>query len=282
MDELQKSILKTLKLFDFFNYPLNINQIKKNLLNNTATTIGIQDSLNILLKSNLIIEHAGLYALPKREYLFPLRVKSEEISQYKIKILKKAIFLLNLNPFVKGAILFGSLAFKNSNIRSDIDLMIISRHQKIWTARLLTKMMMILAGINRKKNLEHAPDKICLNHFIDEKHLEVPFQNVYNAIMYKNGIVVLDKGLNLKEIFPKINTWIYTHDFQKEPNQQQATNKKTFLERISKKIQILIMTKKAMDIANRKQIRICDQYLAFHDIDRESSNLEKLNQIIHT
>lgn len=281
MTELEKSIIATLGYFEIFNYPLDAKQINKNLIGARADFDEVDLALKEILNEGKIISKNNSYALPRREYLFPLKEKGLKLSMRKIKILKLAKLVLSLIPWVRGAILFGSLSIKNANELSDIDLMIIAKKGHVWTTRLFVKAVLTTLFIGRKKDQIHAPDKICPNHFVSEDHLEIPFQNIYNAMMYKNGIVIIDKGLNLRSEFFKKNPWIFksdiiSNDYNKKDD--QSTPSLSLLEKISKFIQVKIMTQEAMDKANSSQIRICDDYLAFHDLDRES---EIIHQVFH-
>lgn len=280
MTEVQKSILKTLIYFDQFNCALTIEQMRKNLIGSQTSVENLKKELGDLLENGVIISKNDNFALKNREYLFSLKDKYELISRKKIGILKKALFVLKFIPLVRGVILFGSLAMKNANELSDIDLMIVCKKNYVWTTRLICKIFMIIIGIDRHKNLNHAPDKICLNHFISEDCLEIPFQNIYNAMMYRNGIALIDKGLNLKNSFLKNNNWIYSLVFKK-PHGINTSSKLPVIEKIAKFIQTKIMSEKAISIANSKEVRICDQYLAFHDTNRESEFIASFERLIH-
>jgi len=278
MTELEKSIIATLGYFEIFNYPLDAKQIHKNLIDARADFDEVDLALKEMLNEGKIISKNNSYALPRREYLFPLKEKSLKLSIRKIKILKLAKLVLSLIPWVRGAILFGSLSIKNANELSDIDLMIIAKKGHVWTTRLFVKIILTALLIGRKKNQEHAPNKICPNHFVSEDCLEIPFQNIYNAMMYRNGVVVIDKGLNLRSEFFKKNPWIFKSDINStyKENFKKDIGHLSLLERLSKFIQVKIMTREAMDKANSSQTRICDDYLAFHDLDRESEIIHKV------
>ncbi|MFA4995804.1 MAG: nucleotidyltransferase domain-containing protein [Patescibacteria group bacterium] len=78
-------------------------------------------------------------------------------------------------PFVRCVILNGSLAQGKSKKSSDIDILIIAKDGRIFTARFFINIFALLFGIKRSKDESkgHA-GKFCFNYFLTESYLKIP------------------------------------------------------------------------------------------------------------
>lgn len=112
------------------------------------------------------------------------------LAQDKWKITRRVARLLAPLPFVRMIGVTGSLALAHTRPASDLDLFIIVRRGRIWTARLWLLLVTQLAGRRRKHWNEEAPDKICLNHYIVDSSLTmaVEIRNLYTAVLYARAI----------------------------------------------------------------------------------------------
>jgi hypothetical protein len=63
---------------------------------------------------------------------------------------------------------------KNSDKDDDIDLLIVTKKNRLWLTRLLAVLLVELVARRRRPGEKDAKDKICLNMFLDETHLGVP------------------------------------------------------------------------------------------------------------
>jgi predicted nucleotidyltransferase len=78
-------------------------------------------------------------------------------------------------PFVSCVILNGSLAQEKSKESSDIDIMIIAKDGRIFTARFFVNGITTLLRLKRPldENKSHA-GKFCFNHFLTEQYMCIP------------------------------------------------------------------------------------------------------------
>ena len=233
MDKLEKSIISTLayastkswpmSLWEIYRYLINPNRfdgrinlnkfdgrINPNRFDDRGAVVegvslgNIQKSLGALKKEDVIIEEDGFYSL-RRENLAQTRIKRDKISDLKTKkTLKKAYFLAHF-PFIRGVFFSGSLAFGWSKEESDIDVLIVTKHGKIWTARIIISIVLLLVGLKRTKN--RVKNRICLNHFISEKELKVPLYSLYNAKTYTRLIPIYARPRVARD-FVKNNDWV--------------------------------------------------------------------------
>lgn len=196
MDELQKKILKTLAYADIFDYPLTLEEIQRFLIGQDERRVprsGIwlrqktQEEIKKEIGSPYLISHItyhdGFYCLKNRQKIIQLRFERFKWSQEKIKIAKKVANWLKLIPFIKMVALTGTLAMNNVKKNDDIDLLIITGRNRLWLTRLITNFLVEIIAERRHPKDKNVKDKICLNMFLDEKHLALPKleQNLFTA-----------------------------------------------------------------------------------------------------
>ena len=101
---------------------------------------------------------------------------------------------LAIFPFVRCVILNGSLAVGRSKESSDIDILIVSKPGRIFTARFFINSFASIFGIKRSKieESDHS-GKFCFNYFLTEHFLKIPDNrdpkiNKYCAENYSQSI----------------------------------------------------------------------------------------------
>lgn len=120
------------------------------------------------------------------------RLTRHALAQQKWKIARRVVRWFELVPLVKMIGGSGSLAWFNTNELSDLDLLVIVKSGRIWTARALLMLISQTLGRRRKYWDEISPDKICLNHYIADEPLLMnrAVRNLYMAQQY-NQVVPL-------------------------------------------------------------------------------------------
>jgi len=204
--ELKKAVLSTLAYADIFDYPLKKEEIWRFLLSDIRYQIldvskGLKELPEVSQKNNF-------YFLKEREHLVLLRKKRERWSRKKLKIAKQVARCLKLIPTIKMVAVTGALAMENSNENDDIDLLIITSKSRLWLTRFLTVILLELVANRRHPADKEVKDKICLNMFLDEGHLEVPKkeQDLFSAHEVCQLKVLWDKN-GIYQKFLKANLW---------------------------------------------------------------------------
>ncbi len=118
---------------------------------------------------------------------------------------KLAAFLLQLTPFIRMIGLNGSLARNEASIASDIDFLIITQSDHIWTSRFLSLCLMAFFGLKRYKN--NVAGRVCLNLYQTEDHLKLTCHNQYLATNYAYTLP-LWQARGVFDSFTVNNTWI--------------------------------------------------------------------------
>lgn len=136
----------------------------------------------------------------------------------KTKIL--SFFLVRL-PFIRCVILNGSMATGEIKKSSDIDLLIIARKGRIFTARFLAVLLVLLAGQKRLNGRAEHSGKFCLNYFLTDYSLIIPHNrsgeiNKYCALNYSNSVLVAGDVEIFKNFVHQNIGWMarYTENYQ--------------------------------------------------------------------
>ena len=173
---LSENELKSLLYHSIFDYPLTSGELAK-------WAVGPKAEISIK-PEQLVEEKNGLYFLKGREGVVYKRLLKKRISRRKINIAKDAAKLLSIIPSIKMIAITGSLAMENAPYDSDIDLLLLTANNTLWTTRALALLLLKLAGFPvRRFGDKKQKDKLCMNMWIDEKALSWPLgnRNVYTA-----------------------------------------------------------------------------------------------------
>lgn len=185
---------------DLFEYPLNEKELKR-----------WTPSKKFSLKKSPEIEYKnGFYSLKGKENLISSRKKKESSSKTKFQIAQKAGEVLKIIPVVRGIFITGALAMYNADKDSDIDLMVITSKDCLWTTRILSYFLLYVSGIRFRRYFDQEEkDKICLNIWIDESNLswDKNERNVYTAHEIAQAVPLVNKD-KIYERFLWQNRWI--------------------------------------------------------------------------
>lgn len=279
--KLKNAIIKTLSYSDIFDYPLTLSEIRKYLI---GYSLNRHLQLEKTIKSFSFINFKkGFYYFTGRQKIIELRIEKEKISRQKIKIARKIACLLFKIPTVKMIAITGNLALLSSDKKDDIDFLIITRKNRIWTTRFLCVLYLKIIGAYRKPKQNQVTDKICLNMFLDEDHLSLPVneQDLYSAHeiiqmkplftspRYEN--IILKNNLWVKKFLPnaiksgkgRSLTYLSRCDLD------ICSKLFNFLELLFKKFQLFYMKPR------RTTEVIRDGYLRFHPHDARQVILSK-------
>jgi hypothetical protein len=219
--ELQKNILSTIAYYDTMDYPMTSFEVWRYLtiVNDQRTMINEQysllDIINELESDNLrkfIEEFRGFYFLRGRKDLVEKRMSKNKIATQKMKIVLRVARWLRFVPYVRMLAVTGSLAMKNTESASDLDLLIVLKHGKIFTGRTLVTALVQMLGKRRHDN--KINNRVCLNYFITDKSMEITLKDIFSASEYSFIFPVF--GWHAFQKFQAGNLWIqkYKPNFQ--------------------------------------------------------------------
>lgn len=206
--DLAKTILRTLIYADIFDYPLKREEIGKWLIGSKIINYKLQ-IINQLQNSKLIKKKNGYYFLKERENIINIRLQRESYAKEKLKLAKKITSILKIIPTIQLIGITGALAMNNTKKDDDIDLFIITSANFLWTTRFFTTMIVEFTGLRRHRGEYIANDKICLNMFVDDEHLEVPKKE--QDLFAAHEVLQMKPIFQRKSIYPKFltaNKWV--------------------------------------------------------------------------
>lgn len=213
---MEKAVLRTLVYHNLFDYALTSEEIWRLLIVNekrkTQNAKLQRKAQNYLVKVKRIERKNGFYFLKGRERIIRVRKRREKFSRRKIEIAKKVVKWLGLIPTIKMIGVTGAVAVGNAKKNDDIDLLLVTASERLWLTRILAVLFIEVLGKRRRPTDKKVADKICLNIFLDENHLEMPKekQNLFVAHEIVQMKPLFDRG-GIYERFLRENKWVKKH-----------------------------------------------------------------------
>jgi len=214
----------------------------------------------------------GFFYLKPAKGLISSRILRKKNSLKKIQIARKVSRLLKKIPFIKMIAITGSLSMFNAKDSSDIDLMVVTRKERLWKTRLISILLLTLCGIKmRRWGDKNEKNKICINIWIDESALTwvKNDRNFYTAHEIAQIIPLFDRE-NVYQKFLNKNSWLkeyWPNSVKIEKIKKYRKYKKLnvvekVIEKLSFNFQKFYMKKKrTREVVNSKKA-------FFHPIDR--------------
>jgi len=119
-------------------------------------------------------------------------------------------FLLQFSPFVQAVILTGSMTTGSDNIKSDIDLLIITSPKRLFIARFFVTLLTALTGHRRKPIDKNPAGKFCLNYYLPSDNLDIKPHTNECAKYHRYMVRIWDRGGELERIYRE-NFWLYNY-----------------------------------------------------------------------
>lgn len=188
MEQLKKAVEKTLNYAEKFGQRLNSDQMVQRLLT------------------------SKIYTEKEIKKIYKAEVKSKhDFWQEKVNLATKLVkkHLTKIDGILMVGIT-GSVAAEAAGEADDIDLMIVTRKDELWWWRLYLRIYIRLKNIpHRIYNLPERKDEFCFNLWLDEEHLEIPYQkkNLKNAL----DLVMMKPIYEKEDIYQKFiekNGWV--------------------------------------------------------------------------
>jgi len=219
----------------------------------------------------------GFYYLSGKEKNIARRKERYLIAEKKYKKVKRLAKYLACLPQVAGVAVSNTLAINNSRREADIDLFVIARAGKIWSARFWSIMPLYFFGKRPKPGA--TQDKYCFSYWVDANHLDIKPWKLEKDIYYIYWLATLMPVYD--QIFHKfwlandwVNYFLPNFDYPK-PNRRYLVIKSLILplptlEKLFKKIQMLMMPDrlKLMSENQGSEVVINEGVLKFHPDDK--------------
>ncbi len=173
--KLDKAIFSTLAYSDHFNFPLSIEEMYVRLVGARSSRPQTMLRIQQLVKSKVISQSGEYFHLPNRSHLVALR-QQNQITSNKLLIRARSLSsnISRLSSNILAIYLTGSLAVGNAGGDADIDLMIITKNNRLWTTRLTITSYATLYGLRRTPRSTTNSGKLCLNLYLTPRAFLLP------------------------------------------------------------------------------------------------------------
>jgi len=283
---LKQAIAAVLVYFDIFDYPLTIDEIGRWLpLAISFTKSHLLGSTKELVEKGFLGQKEGFYFLSGRRKIVLERKRNKEASELKLKIARKIARILVKVPGVLLVGLTGNLAMMDAQEDNDIDFLIITQRNEIWTARFLTVLLLEILGRRRRPKSKRIKDKICLNLFLDEANL--CFRRNRRDLYTAHEILQMRSLAGEKSVYKRfLKTNVWTKDFLPHAFQEKMGVFRQDLEVFPKKYRskdVLIekiLTSLQLWYMRRRQTteQVKNGQLFFHPQDKRKIVLEEYDK----
>jgi|SRR5215208_6376754 len=169
-ENLLRAIFHTLAYSDVFDYPLTASEIYRYL---TATGVSAAEVVRALANENLFARVGEYYTLHGRAQIIETRKRRGVVaSRLWPKAARYGRIIASL-PFVRMVAVTGSLAMNNTDEGQDVDYMIVTEPQHLWTCRALS---LFIARFAKLEGIS-----LCPNYLVTLNALELNERSLYVA-----------------------------------------------------------------------------------------------------
>lgn len=217
---IQDSISSTVAYYQVFKYYLNLHELHEYLHGNDY--IDKNDLVAELEKTHRLINNFVISnAEWEKRTVRRVRARHKQIREQQIKfaeslkkmaIAKKTAQILQHIPSIKLIAVSGNLAMMNAGREDDIDLFIVTHNKTVWMTRFVASALLFILKKKRMYGAVQVKNKICLNLFIDENHMEMKKKNLY-VVHEIAQMKVLYAKYDIYQKFLSANSWVKNHIF---------------------------------------------------------------------
>lgn len=201
VSSLDKSILKTIVYFDCLDRALTATEAYFYLAAVTtseALHYAFIDVLKALeqgssLRTSYIAEKNGYYFLKGRERLYEERIERLKTADRLWKKMRRIARWMQLAPYIRLVMASGSLGMEHMTADSDLDVLVVMKHGRIWTGRFFLTALVHMLGARRHGR--YIAGRVCLNHYITDQSLSIPFHSLYNAMTYAQLVPIYEQKI---------------------------------------------------------------------------------------
>ena len=192
-DRLSEAILHTVAYSDIFDYPLTAPEVHRYLTGVRASFEEVAQAL----EEGPVMRTGGYFTLPDREGIVSVRAEREVRSR---QLLPRAIRygrLLGALPYIRMVALTGSLSMSNIEEGKDIDYLIVTAPNHLWTCRAFA---LLVACFARFEGI-----RLCPNYLITENALALVDRSLYAA--HEMTQMILISGPETYDRMRRLNAW---------------------------------------------------------------------------
>jgi hypothetical protein len=218
------SVFHTLAYADVFDYPLTTPEVYRYL---TSIKASLEEVKQALADEKLFTRVGDYFTLRGREEIVETRKRRTEVATRLWAKAARYGRVIAYLPFVRMVAVTGSLAMNNTDEGKDVDYMIVTTPNRLWTCRafsLLVARLAKLEGVN-----------LCPNYLVTTNAMELKERSLYVAHEVVQMIPLA--GMETYHEMLRLNDWIYDYlpNASRAPEMAQTVgqgNRQSILQRI--------------------------------------------------
>jgi hypothetical protein len=192
--KLSRAVFHTLAYADVFDYPLTAPEVHRYLI---STRASLEEVEHALASKHLFTREGDYYALRDREEIVNIRGRRAGVAARLWPGAVRYGRLIAQLPFVRMVAVTGSLAMNNTEADNDVDYMIVTAPNRLWTCRALT---LLLARVAKLEGIH-----LCPNYLVTTDALELNERSLYVA--HELAQMIPLSGLDIYDGLRRLNDW---------------------------------------------------------------------------
>lgn len=194
-ENLLHSVFHTLTYSDVFEYPLSAPEVWRYL---TGIKTSFDQVVRALADENAFTQVQEYFTLRGREHIVATRKRRSEIAaRLWPKAARYGRIIASL-PFVRMVAITGSLAMSNTDEGNDVDFMIVTAPNRLWTCRALSLLVARVAKLERIR--------LCPNYLVTTQALRFEERSIYVARELAQMIPL--SGMEVYQEVRRQNNWV--------------------------------------------------------------------------
>lgn len=190
-----QSVFHTLAYADVFDYPLTASEVYRYL---TCAKGTVEEVARALCDESLFSQIGDYFTLRGREHIVETRkYRALVAARLWAKSARYGRVIASL-PFVKMVAVTGSLAMNNTDEGNDVDYLIVTAPNRLWTCRAL---ILLVARIATLEGVH-----LCPNYLVTTNALELEERSLYVA--HELAQMIPLSGLGIYDEIRRRNDWI--------------------------------------------------------------------------
>jgi hypothetical protein len=189
------SVFHTLAYADVFDYPLTAPEVYRYL---TSTKATFEEVTRVLSDKSLFSQGDEYFTLRGREAIVETRKRRAQIAAHLWNKSARYGRIIASVPFVRMVAITGSLAMNNTDEGNDVDYMIVTAPDHLWTCRAL---VLLIARIAQLEGI-----RLCPNYLVTTNALELKERSLYVA--HELAQMIPLSGMEIYGEIRRQNDWI--------------------------------------------------------------------------
>jgi hypothetical protein len=190
-----QSVFHTLAYADVFDYPLTASEVYRYLTYAEGT---VEEVTRALSEKSLFSQLGDYFTLHGREHIVETRKYRALVAARLWTKSARYGRIIAWLPFVKMVAVTGSLAMNNTDEGNDVDYMIVTAQNHLWSCR---AMILLIARIAKLEGLH-----LCPNYLVTTNALELKEQSLYVA--HELAQMIPLSGMEIYDEIRRRNAWI--------------------------------------------------------------------------